>query len=122
VGDRIYLCDASSWAFSRPDARLLDDSGKQIGLHSAGPAWEYSDGSRVIAKAAASATPDSNSIPWLLLKATDHHGEGVMKKVTSIPRLSTQGGMAPAGGCDAQHKGQESRSHYTAIYLFYSGL
>jgi hypothetical protein len=121
VGDQIYVCNASSWAFSRPDAKLLDESGKQIGLHFAGPTWEYSDGSRVIAKAAATATPDSNSIPWLLLKATDHQGEGVMKKVTSILRLSTKGGMAPAGGCDAQHKGQEARSHYTAVYLFYSG-
>jgi hypothetical protein len=122
VGDQIYICNASTWVFARPDAKLLDGSGKQIGSHSAGPTWEYSDGSRVVAKAAATATPDSNSIPWLLLKATAHQGEGVMKTVTSVLRLSTKGGMAPAGSCDAQHKGQEARSHYTAVYLFYSGL
>jgi hypothetical protein len=122
TGDQIYVCNASSWAFSRPDAKLFDDSGKQIGSHFAGPTWESSDGSRVIAKQAATATPDSNSIPWLYLKATDHQGAGVMKRVTSVLRLSTKGGIAPAGTCDAQHKGQESRSHYTAVYLFYSGF
>jgi Protein of unknown function (DUF3455) len=120
VGDQIYVCNASSWTFSRPDAKLFDDSGKQIGLHFAGPTWEYSDGSRVIGKPAATAAPDSNSIPWLWLRATDHQGEGIMKQVTSVLRVSTKGGMAPAGSCDAQHKGQETRSHYTAVYLFYS--
>jgi hypothetical protein len=122
VGDQIYVCNASSWAFSRPDAKLLDDSGKQIGSHFAGPTWEYSDGSRVMAKQAAAATPDSNSIPWLLLKATDHQGEGVMKRVTSVLRISTKGGTAPADTCDNQHKGREARSHYTAAYLFYSSF
>jgi hypothetical protein len=121
VGDQIYVCDGSSWILSRPDAKLFAGSGKQVGLHFAGPAWEYSDGSRVMAKPVATATPNADSIPWLLLKATDHQGEGAMKRVTSTQRLSTKGGRAPVTGCDAQHKGQEARSHYTARYLFYTG-
>jgi hypothetical protein len=72
-------------------------------------------------KPVATATPNPDSIPWLLLKATDHQGEGVMKRVTNIQRLSIKGGRAPARGCDAQHKGQEARSHYTALYLLYTG-
>ena len=120
-GDQIYVCDGSSWMLSRPDAKLFADSGKQIGSHFAGPTWEYSDGSRVMAKPVDTATPNPDSIPWLLLKATDHQGEGVMKGVTSIQRLSTKGGRAPATGCDAQHKGQEARSHYSALYIFYTG-
>ena len=120
-GDQVYICDGSSWLLSRPDAKLLTDSGKQIGSHFAGPTWEWSDGSRVMAQPVAAATPNPDSIPWLLLKATNHQGEGVMKRVTSIQRLSTQGGKAPATGCDAQHKGQEARSHYTALYHFYTG-
>jgi hypothetical protein len=120
-GDQIYVCDGSGWMLSRPDAKLFADSGKQIGSHFAGPTWEHSDGSRVMAKPVATATPNPDSIPWLLLKATDHQGEGVMKRVTSIQRLSTKGGRAPATGCDAQHKGEEARSHYTALYLFYTG-
>jgi hypothetical protein len=119
-GDQVYACDGSSWALARPDAKLFDESGKQVGTHFAGPTWESVDGSRVVGKAAANATPDPDSIPWLLVKAVDHKGEGWMKGVTSIQRLSTKGGKAPATGCDAQHKGQETRSHYTAVYVFYS--
>lgn len=121
AGDQVYVCDGASCIFSRPDAELFDDSGKQIGSHFAGPTWEYSDGSRVSGKPAAAATPDADSIPWLLLNATGHQGEGFMARVASVQRLSTRGGKAPATGCDAQHKGQENRSHYTADYLFYAG-
>ena len=59
------------------------------------------------------------SIPWLLLTAVDHQGDGVLKNVSSIQRLSTKGGKAPSSGCDSAHKGQEYRSHYTAAYYFY---
>jgi hypothetical protein len=121
AGDQIYTCDGSNWVFSRPDARLFDEAGKQIGTHFAGPTWEYTDGSRVMGKAVANATPDPDSIPWLLVEARDHQGDRLMTSVTSIQRLSTSGGKAPAGGCDNQHKGQETRSHYTAIYVFYAG-
>jgi hypothetical protein len=105
---------------SRPDAKLFNDAGEQVGSHFAGPTWEWSDGSRVIGKAVANATPDPDSIPWLLLTATDHQGHGVMEKITSIQRLSTKGGKAPAAGCNVSHKSQEVRSHYTAVYYFYA--
>ena len=121
AGDQIYVCDGSSWIFSRPDARLFDDSGNKVGSHFAGPTWEYSDGSRVTGKAIANATPDPQSIPWLLLEAKGHEGNGLFSRVTSIQRIETKGGAAPAEGCDAAHKGQESRAQYTAVYLFYSG-
>lgn len=104
-GDQVYACDGSRWMFSRPDAKLLTDSGTQIGSHFAGPTWESSDGSRVMAEPVAAATrPDS--IPWLLLKSTNHQGEGVMKRVTSIQQLSTEGGRAelPANTlCKTRH-------------------
>jgi uncharacterized protein DUF3455 len=121
AGDQVYNCHGANWVLSRPDAKLFDDSGKQIGSHFAGPTWEYSDGSRVTGKAVASATPDPESIPWLLLEAKDHQGNGLMAQVINIQRLSTSGGKAPASGCDSAHKGQETRSHYTAIYVFYAG-
>jgi Protein of unknown function (DUF3455) len=121
AGDQVYACDGTNWVLAGPDAKLFDEAGKQIGSHFAGPTWQYSDGSRVIGKAVASATPDSDSIPWLLLGAKDHQGDGLMAQVTSIQRLSTAGGKAPASGCDSAHKGQETRSHYTATYVFYAG-
>jgi len=119
TGDQIYVCDGSGWVFSRPDAKLLSESGEQIGSHFAGPIWEWSDGSRVIGRPMANFTPDPDSIPWLLLTATDHQGDGIMSRVSSVQRLSTQGGKAPPVGCDASHKGKEARSHYTAVYIFY---
>ena len=42
-----------------------------------------------------------------------------MTKVTSIQRLSTTGGKAPASGCDAAHIGAEVEIPYTADYFFY---
>jgi hypothetical protein len=120
AGDQVYTCDGSNWVLSGPDAKLFDESGKQIGSHFAGPTWEWSDGSRVTGRPVANTTPDPDSIPWLLLTATQHQGNGVMKNVSSIQRLSTKGGKAPTGGCDPSHKGQEARSHYTAVYFFYT--
>jgi Protein of unknown function (DUF3455) len=120
TGDQIYACDGAAWVFERPDARLFDDSGRQMGTHFAGPTWEYADHSRVIGKLVANATPDPDSIPWLLLEAKDHQGDGMMQTVTAIQRVHTQAGKAPPTGCDAGHKGAEVRSHYSADYLFYS--
>jgi Protein of unknown function (DUF3455) len=119
-GDQIYTCDGSSWMLTGPDAKLFDESGKQVGSHFAGPTWEWSDGSRIVGRPVANATPDPDSIPWLLLTATDHQGNGVLQKVSSIQRLSTKGGKAPANGCDVSHKSEKVRAHYTAVYYFYA--
>ncbi len=35
------------WVFKAPEASLMDDQGKIIGKHYAGPTWESSDGSKV---------------------------------------------------------------------------
>jgi hypothetical protein len=120
AGDQVYICDGSTWVLSGPDAKLLAESGKQVGSHFAGPTWEWSDGSRVVGRPVANAIPDPESIPWLLLTATQHEGDGVMKSVSTIQRLSTKGGKPPVSGCDASHKGEETRSHYTAVYYFYT--
>lgn len=42
-----------------------------------------------------------------------------MSEVTYIQRLDTQGGLAPATGCDAAHEGATARIGYTATYYFY---
>ena len=118
-GDQIYSCDGSRWTLSGPEAKLFH-AGRQVGSHFAGPTWKWSDGSQVTGKPMASATLDADSIPWLLLTATEHAGEGVMKNVSTIERLHTKGGAAPASGCDASHKDETTRVHYTADYYFYS--
>jgi hypothetical protein len=94
-GQQIYVCDGSKWTLSAADAKLFDEAGRQVGSHFAGPTWQWSDGSRLTGRPIASVTPDPESIPWLLLTATGHTGDGAMKNVASIQRVQTKGGKAP---------------------------
>jgi hypothetical protein len=124
-GDQIYACrmDGSqfTWALKAPDAQLFDGKdGKPFGRHFAGPSWEANDGSRVTGKAVANVpSPDPDSIPWLRLNIVSHDGNGLLSRVTTVQRLNTKGGKAPASGCDAAHASQEARVPYSADYLFY---
>jgi Protein of unknown function (DUF3455) len=124
-GDQVYTCKGDApqfvWTLKAPDAQLFDKDGKPFGKHFAGPSWEAQDGSRVIGKAVANApSPDADSIPWLLVNIVGHEGAGVLARATTIQRLNTKGGKAPATGCDASHAGQEVRVPYSADYLFYA--
>jgi Protein of unknown function (DUF3455) len=124
-GDQVYICQEGVtqfvWTLKAPDAQLFDKDGKPFGKHFAGPSWQAADGSRVTGKAVANVpSPDSDSIPWLLATIVSHDGSGVLSRATTIRRLNTKGGKAPASGCDAAHAGQEIRSPYSADYLFYA--
>jgi hypothetical protein len=124
-GDQVYTCASDAgqfiWTLKAPDAQLFDKDGKPFGKHFAGPAWEANDGSRVTGKAVASVpSPDADSIAWLLVNVVSHEGKGVLSRATTIQRLNTKGGKAPASGCDASHVGQEVRAPYSADYLFYA--
>jgi Protein of unknown function (DUF3455) len=124
-GDQVYICKEGvtqfAWTLKAPDAQLFDKDGKPFGKHFAGPSWEASDGSRVTGKAVANApSPDADSIPWLLVNIVGHDGSGVLSRATTIQRINTKGGKAPASGCDASHAGQEVRVPYSADYLFYA--
>ena len=118
-GVQIYECRDAKWAFVAPDAQLFDRAGRQIGSHYAGPVWEAADGSKVIGAVKQRAdAPAAGSIPWLLLGTKSVGGEGSFSKVTSIQRVATTGGVAPAGAC-AQN-GEQARVPYTADYYFFT--
>ena len=124
-GDQVYICknDATqfTWTLKAPDAQLFEADGKLFGKHFAGPAWEANDGSRVTGKAVATVpSPDDNSIPWLVITVVSHDGTGVLSGVTTIQRIHTNGGKAPATGCDASHLNQELRVPYSADYRFFT--
>jgi hypothetical protein len=124
-GDQVYTCKSEgaqfTWTLKAPDAQLFDKDGKSFGKHFAGPSWEANDGSRVTGKAVANApSPAADSVPWLLVNILSHDGSGVLSRATTIQRLNTKGGKAPASGCDASHAGQEVRVPYSADYLFYA--
>jgi hypothetical protein len=126
TGSQIYSCQAAAdgkfaWTLKAPEAELHDRKDKVIGQHSAGPSWKLKDGSEVTGKAAAKVDAlDSGSIPWLLVKVVSHSGNGQLASVTTIQRVHTHGGQPPAEGCDEAHKGDETKSSYTADYYFYA--
>ncbi|MDB4959751.1 MAG: hypothetical protein JWO36_7320 [Myxococcales bacterium] len=122
-GVQIYQCRATAtgaaWTFVAPDARLYRN-GHDVGHHYAGPTWEYQDGSLIAGAKLAAATVDLTAIPWLLLKVASHGGpEGKMSEISSIQRLETVGGLAPATGCDLDHVGANANVPYTATYFFF---
>jgi Protein of unknown function (DUF3455) len=124
-GEQVYTCKSDraqfTWVLKAPDAQLFDADDKPFGKHFAGPSWEANDGSRVTGKAVSNApSADADSIPWLLVKVVDHAGSGVLSRATTIQRLNTKGGKAPASGCDASHAEREARVPYSADYLFYA--
>jgi hypothetical protein len=127
TGAQIYTCAAVadgkfSWTLKGPDADLRDADGKTIVKHSAGPTWQHMDGSRVTGKVAAKESAhQADSVPWLLLTADNSHSSaGALSKVTYIQRIHTDGGQPPVTGCDEAHKGDETRSNYSADYVFYA--
>jgi len=126
-GAQIYACRQGTegkiqWILAGPEAQLHDQKGSVIGRHYAGPTWKLSDGSEVRGKAIAQVdSPDADSIPWLLVTATSHSGNGALTRVTSIQRIHTRGGQAPSvSACNPSRLDSEVRSNYTADYYFYA--
>ena len=131
-GVQVYICtqDAKDttnyiWTLKEPFANLYTDTtyNKPIGKHyftdGKIPTWESADGSKVRGgKVAQVNSPDGNSIPWLLLKASANAGTGVLGQVIYIQRINTNGGKAPDNATKEQ-KGQLLNVLYTAEYLFY---
>ena len=123
TGVQIYACkDAGGravWTFEHPEAVLVDETGRVVLHHGAGPSWTANDGSVLFGAVLTSVpSPDAGSVPWLVLRASKHEGAGLMTGVAFVLRTDTKGGVAPASGCDPAHAGAESRVPYTATYTF----
>jgi len=127
-GVQIYECrakkddpNATEWAFVAPEADLFDAQGKPVGKHYAGPHWESTDGSKVVGSMKARAdAPQAGAIPWLLLTTKSDGGSGAFANVTSVQRVNTVGGVAPAAdGCTSASLGKGARVAYTADYLMF---
>ena len=117
IGVQKYTCSAAgAWVFVAPDADVFRD-GHWVIHHYAGPTWKWKDGSAVVAARLAGATVDPTAIPWLLLGVVSHGSiSGKLDDITSIQRVTTTGGNAPAGACTP---GANVDVPYTAGYLFY---
>ena len=126
-GMQIYECRQRAsgggfeWVFVAPDAELLDAFGTLIGRHGAGPYWQSNDGSRVVGAVRAGAdAPVKGAIPWLLLATKSNGSAGHFSQVTSIQRVNTVGGIAPATGCAEESLGKTTHVPYSADYVFYT--
>jgi len=129
TGVQIYECRAGKdeparfqWTFKAPEADLFDRAGNKIGRHYAGPTWESNDGSKVVAEVKArDDAPQAGAIPWLLLSAKSTAGSGVLGRTSSIQRVHTVGGAAPAEACGEAEAGKVARVAYAATYYFFVG-
>jgi hypothetical protein len=127
TGTQNYTCQLVSgsyaWTLVAPAATLVDDKGKQIITHYAGPTWQARDGSTVVGAKVDGVTVSPTAIPWLLLRATStapgpHHGDR-LTDTTYVQRVNTTGGLAPTSGCDQTTLGAARNVPYTADYYFY---
>jgi hypothetical protein len=126
-GVQIYECRKAAgasfpdWVFVAPDARLADANGVPVGHHDAGPTWEAGDGSKVVGVVRAKAdAPQAGAIPWLLLATHSTGKPGLFANVTSIQRVATEGGAAPATGCGTASLGKQVSVPYKAQYAQYA--
>ena len=126
-GVQVYECAAPAdapaawaWQFRGPEATLTDAKGGVVGRHFAGPSWASNDGATVVGQVAASAaSPERGAIPWLLLGVKSRSGSGLLAVTSSVQRLDTEGGVAPAAACGAGNAHQVERVGYTATYVFW---
>ena len=119
-GVQIYECRDQGWALVAPEAVLFDAQDRVVGTHGAGPVWEAADGSRIAGSVKARAdAPAPGAIAWLLLATRSTGPQGLYSRVTSIQRVNTTGGVAPASGCSTATVGAIAKVPYTADYIFY---
>jgi hypothetical protein len=122
-GFQFYTCQADTkgrllWVLVGPQATFEGTDGL-VGRHYAGPTWESEiDGSKVVGRVVAQApSPRPDAIPWLLLAAAGHEGQGIFSNVAFIQRINTAGGMPQSVGYAAV--GEELQVPYVADYVFY---
>jgi hypothetical protein len=127
TGVQRYLCQPDgTWLFSDPVATLYKENGKRkpVGSHfldfaTGRPVWRFQDGSSVEAARKASVPAAPGDIPLLLLEAvaTAEDGDGdKLARTTWVQRLSTSGGVAPAGACVP---GAVAAVPYSSDHLFW---
>ena len=119
VGFQVYTWNGTNWGSAVPDALLFDGQAGIVATHFAGPSWESNSGSLVVGALppTGAVIVDTNSIPWLRLRALVAEGPGIFADTTFIQRVNTTGGKAPSA--PGAFVGQVARVPYTADYFFF---
>lgn len=124
-GVMIYQCKATlpnpnvyAWLYVAPDATLYDGGHEIARMTTPNLMESLGDGSSVsgIVRAAQSSP---GALPWTFAQAQAIGESGIFANVSSMQRVNTRGGLAPAAGCNADNEGAESRVAFTADYYFY---
>lgn len=123
-GAQIYQClpvatGGYAWALQAPDATLYDGT-HGVARFASPNHWESLDDRSSVSGIPRRMQPaGAGNMPWEILGAIPAGENGMFAGVTSIQRVNTRGGAAPAGGCDDTHVGDEARAAFTADYYFY---
>jgi hypothetical protein len=107
-----------AWAFAAPDITLYD-AGRPIARQASENTWEAISDRSSVSGAIRARQEAGASLPWLLFRAQSTPDAGLFAGVTSVQRVNTSGGVAPASGCDASNAGKEARVAVAADYYFY---
>lgn len=128
-GLQTYECrttpgDASkaAWVYVASSLELLDANDKPAGRHTyPPPVWEAPDGSKFAGTQKARAdAPEAGAAPWLLVSTKSTGAEGRFAKITSMQRVNTKGGVAPASGCDMKAIGKQEQVPLRADLILFS--
>jgi hypothetical protein len=125
-GVHIYECQQSmanpnafTWSFVAPDATLYDGTRSAATLTTPNHVESLDDRTSVSGFVRMTQPAGSANLPWTLMQARAIGDSGLFAGVTSIQRVNTRGGSAPAGGCSYDNIGEEARVAYSADYYFY---
>jgi hypothetical protein len=116
---RIDDANAYAWHFVAPDLTLFEGS-RTAGTHKAASQFESgSDRTSLFGVLSATQPAGGNNMPWARMRAVPAGDSGMFAGVTTIQRVNTAGGVAPAEGCNAASVGNETRVNFSADYFFY---
>ena len=112
---------AYQWVFVAPQADLYDSNNKKVGVHGAGPYWSLSPADSIFAQhfspARTVASPDPESIDWLLLMPkAGTTPSGIFADVDYIQRIATKGGKAPLA--PPSNLNETAEVKYKTVYRF----
>ena len=123
-----YECRANAdtagtigWVLVRPEAELLDRTGKTVARYSGPPAtWTHIDGSSVVGTQVALAPRvGATNLPQQLSTGASSATPGVLQNITYIQRIKTKGGQDLSKACTQADIGDKLTNSYQADYIFW---
>jgi hypothetical protein len=125
-GTNIFQCKARvnepntyGWYFVAPDAILYEGTRAAGGHRAVGQFESDNDRTSVFGVLRATQPGGAENLPWATMRAAPTGDSGMFAGVTTIQRVNTAGGVAPADGCTAANAGNEARVNFSADYYFY---